>query len=176
MGESYAETQKSITKECILTALLKLLRTRSFNDISITQITKAAGVSRMAFYRNYKAKEDILTVYLDEMVSEFYRRFSDIEEATKFDILCSFFSFFKERKAFIEVLSDSGLIYLFTEKLNSSLIDFFKGIDNKNKPEYGTYLARFDAGGLYSVLIEWISGGTKESVETMAELICEFTC
>jgi hypothetical protein len=70
----------------------------------------------------------------------------------------------------------SGLIYIFYKKLNSSLLDFFKDIEGKSKPEYGTYLAQFDAGGLYNVLLEWISNNTQESIETMAKLINEFTC
>lgn len=176
MHDSYAETQKKITKDSIVTALMKLLKAKSFNEITITQVTKIAGVSRMAFYRNYETKEDIIAIYLDDMVSEFYGRFAHLKATSKYDILCNFFTFFKERKAFIEILMESGLIYIFNQKLNSSLLEFFKGIEEKNKPEYGTYLAQFDAGGLYNVLIEWISNDTMESVETMAKLIYEFTC
>lgn len=176
MHDSYAETQKKITKESIVTALIKLLESKSFNEITITQITKLAGVSRMAFYRNYYTKEDIIAIYLDDMVTEFYSRFLDLGPTSKYDTLCSFFSFFKERKYFIEILMKSGLIYIFHQKLNSSLLDFFKDIEGKNKPEYGTYLAQFDAGGLYNVLLEWISNNTQESAESMAKLINEFTC
>ncbi|MFV0466862.1 MAG: TetR/AcrR family transcriptional regulator [Lachnospiraceae bacterium] len=176
MHDSYAEVQKKITKDSIVTALLKLLNDKNFSEITITQITKVAGVSRMAFYRNYVTKEDIISTYLDDMVSDFYGRFSDLKEHSKYDILCNFFSFFKERKAVIEILMDSGLIYIFRQKLNSSLLDFFKGIEGKNAPEYGTYFAQFEAGGLYNVLIEWVSNDTVDSVETMATLISEFTC
>ncbi len=176
MRDSYAETQKKITKESIVTALIRILKSKSFKDITITEITKIAGVSRMAFYRNYEGKEDIIAIYLDDMVTDFYESFSDLKASSKYDILCRFFTFFEERKDFITTLMASGLIYIFKEKLNSSLLDFFKGIEDKNKPEYGTYLAQFDAGGLYNVLIEWISKGSQESAETMAGLINKFTC
>jgi len=49
-----------LAKECIVTALIELMKVRDYNAISITDITKKAGVSRMAYYRNYTSKEDIL--------------------------------------------------------------------------------------------------------------------
>ena len=44
-----------LTKECIVTALLRLMQTQSYDSISITDITNLAGVSRMAYYRNYSS-------------------------------------------------------------------------------------------------------------------------
>ena len=53
-----------LTKECIVTALLRLMKVKSYSTISITDITNLAGVSRMAYYRNYKSKDDILINHL----------------------------------------------------------------------------------------------------------------
>lgn len=44
------------TKHCIMEALLQLMHTQEYDDISITDITKRAGVSRMSYYRNYNSK------------------------------------------------------------------------------------------------------------------------
>ena len=54
----------ALTKECIVTALLRLMKVKSYSSISITDITNLAGVSRMAYYRNYKSKDDILINHL----------------------------------------------------------------------------------------------------------------
>ena len=51
---------KEFTKNCIMDALIQLMHTKDYNDITITDITKRAGVSRMSYYRNYKSKDDIL--------------------------------------------------------------------------------------------------------------------
>ena len=58
-----------LTKECIVTALLRLMEVKSYPSITITDITNLAGVSRMAYYRNYKTKDDILINYLLEQES-----------------------------------------------------------------------------------------------------------
>ena len=58
-------------KEYILQALLDLMKEKDFKDISITEITKKAGVSRMAYYRNYYYKEDILENYMTELLEKY---------------------------------------------------------------------------------------------------------
>lgn len=46
--------------DCIYTALVELMQRRPYDEITITDITKRAGVSRMAYYRNFRDKDDIL--------------------------------------------------------------------------------------------------------------------
>lgn len=54
-------------KECIVTALIELMKIKPYNSISITDIANRAGVSRMAYYRNYVSKDDILNKYMEEV-------------------------------------------------------------------------------------------------------------
>lgn len=49
-----------LTRESIETALVFLLEKKDLKQISISELVKKAGVSRNAFYRNYKSKEEIL--------------------------------------------------------------------------------------------------------------------
>ncbi len=51
-----------LTKESIETALLFLLEKKELKQISVSELVRKAGVSRNAFYRNYKSKEEILDV------------------------------------------------------------------------------------------------------------------
>lgn len=46
--------------ECITSALLEMMKTKPFDSITITGLTKRAGVGRVSFYRNFESKEDIL--------------------------------------------------------------------------------------------------------------------
>ena len=47
-------------KEKILESASKLLQTRTFGDISIADIAKAAGVTKGSIYYYYNSKEDLL--------------------------------------------------------------------------------------------------------------------
>ena len=57
-------------KECILKSLVSLMKEKEFKDITITEITKKAGVSRMTYYRNYNFKEDILNDYMTTLIEQ----------------------------------------------------------------------------------------------------------
>ena len=51
------QESNQITRECLEAALLDLMTTKDLDKISITELTNNAGVSRSAFYNNYKTKE-----------------------------------------------------------------------------------------------------------------------
>ena len=55
------------TKDCIRTALLSLMATEMFEQITVTSIIKRAGVSRGGFYRNYTSKEEVLREIGEEL-------------------------------------------------------------------------------------------------------------
>ena len=55
-------------KQNMYKALLRLMKNKPFSSIAVSDITSEAGVSRMSFYRNYNAIEDILTEHLIEVV------------------------------------------------------------------------------------------------------------
>ena len=52
--------RESFVDAYITEALLSLLEKKEYKDISITEICKKAGVTRMSFYRNFESREDIL--------------------------------------------------------------------------------------------------------------------
>ena len=58
------KTLNVVVKQSITQALLQLMQAESFESISITDITKRAGVSRVSFYRNFDSKEDVLIKHL----------------------------------------------------------------------------------------------------------------
>ena len=68
---------KEFTKNCIMDALIQLMHTKDYNDITITDITKRAGVSRMSYYRNYKSKDDILLDYMYRILKEYVEDLKD---------------------------------------------------------------------------------------------------
>ena len=57
--------------EDIRQALLSLMKKMSYDEIRTTDIIKAAGVSRSAFYRNYYLKSDVLNDIYSRINLEF---------------------------------------------------------------------------------------------------------
>ncbi len=62
-----------LARECIVTALMQLLKEKPLSAISISELTERAGVSRMTYYRNYQSKEDIFSSYLEEALADYQK-------------------------------------------------------------------------------------------------------
>lgn len=67
------EEVNRLTREAIGTALVALMGQKEFQDITVTDIVRKAGVSRTAYYNNYYEKEevlrDLLNKYMDEIIA-----------------------------------------------------------------------------------------------------------
>lgn len=68
-----------LTKESIETALLFLLEKKDLKQISISELVRKAGVSRNAFYRNYKSKEDILEAYYERTSISLKKKWQNLQ-------------------------------------------------------------------------------------------------
>ena len=57
-------------RDCITKALFQLLKNNEFEEISVSDIIKRAGVSRMGFYRNFSSKENVVEEYILDIFVE----------------------------------------------------------------------------------------------------------
>lgn len=168
--------QNRITIESISTALMILMQENNFNEITISDITKKAGVSRMAFYRNYNHKEDIITKYLDELFEEYSNEISCYENADELREFCLFFSYFRKHERLILNLINSKITYLLLDSFDKYLDICFRNHIGKKaySSQITKYIIELTSGGLYKVLIEWVKNGLKESDEEMAKIFSNY--
>ena len=114
-----------LTKECIVTALLRLMENQRYDSISITDITALAGVSRMAYYRNYNSKDEIL---IKHILDQEKLLLSGIATEKAYDLkgAIAFVSgFFQENANVIEAIYDAGLSHMLTEMLEERIYNYF---------------------------------------------------
>ena len=52
--------KNSFVRQRITDTLIELLKEKSIQEISVSDLTDRAGVGRVSFYRNYSDKEDVL--------------------------------------------------------------------------------------------------------------------
>lgn len=164
-------TQNALVKECMTTALLKLLKQKKYEDITITELTKKAGVSRMSFYRNYALKDDIVHTYFQEKTALFSDRCK--KAGLPHDaIILSFLSLVRSSREMIQALIRSDNSHLILQDLEGTvreiILEHYRLHHDNYQPEY--YNICFIIGGLQRLLIEWAKNGMKESDEYMAGL------
>lgn len=162
-------------KQYMYKALLRLMGNKPFSSIAVSDITSEAGVSRMSFYRNYNAIEDILTEHLEEVVEEY--RAKELEEPDtgsekvfyerKYMLRC--FRFFYLHREFIDALITAGMGDLFLAKITEYLIQ--KWIDaEKGTREENLRISAF-AGAIYNMYREWSKGDFLELPEDVAAIL-----
>ncbi len=176
MVNKNTNSQNMITKESIFTALMILMGKKNFKEISITEIAKKAGVSRMAFYRNYNIKEDIIATYIDELFQEYFNEILNHKKKDIYENLRLYFSYFRKNEKLIYNLINSNLINILLEKCVESFHSLSQDVECHKlySPEKQKYWIEFIAGGLYNVVTEWAKSGMKESDEYMAKIVFDF--
>ena len=168
--------KNAITKESIFTALMILMESKDFRKISVTEVAKKAGVSRMAFYRNYEILEDIIMDYLNEFFTQYEDAIMVTGIDNTYEVVLLFFTSFKTEKRLVMNLIKSNLAYLLLDKTNAFLQEICEKIvcDKFYTPEKEKYVIKFLSGGFYNILIEWFLSDCKEEETYMAQLFCEY--
>ena len=152
-------------KKQITNALLRLLKEKELKDISISEITTTAQVSRISFYRNYNDKDAIIKEYIHLTLNEWNKNHPKTEEHTEDDILGDIFAYIIEYKDFYLLLRDRGIFYFLKDIIMDALGP------KAEYPNFGAYTAAFIANGIYGWIEEWFLRGMQESGEEMTKLL-----
>lgn len=158
-------------KKCIVESLVQLMKEKDFKDITITEITKKAGVSRMSYYRNYYFKEDILNNYMNELIEGYEKIRNIIIEKNKnctYPLILHVLRFFDDNKNFVIALEKSNLSNIIQNRLNVFIEKTYPFDTTESK-----YNSIIFSGALYNMCKTWILTGSKEDSNILAEIFVE---
>ena len=161
------QASNELTRECIDMALMYLMSEKPYESISISEITKRAGVSRTAFYRNYSSKEDVIREIGKYVIDKLVSILSNIKTADDVHVrLVEFFTQIKEHQDQIELLvkGDVSLSLLFP---NAHILENVR--PSSSQAEHYRMVAVGSA--LVGVVKEWINNDCDLSPEEMAHII-----
>lgn len=150
--------------EHITDALLKLLRDKPIEDISISELCDLAMIGRASFYRNFESKEDILRRYINCIFKEWTDTTEKNENKPLSDLLGSMFKHFEKYRDFYSLLNKRKLIYL----LKDVIIGLCGPKSEHSKAE--AYTRAYVAYTLYGWIEVWFQRGMQESAEEIAEM------
>lgn len=159
-----------ITRESICTALLFLMDEKEFDQITISELVRKAGVSRQSFYRNYKSKEDIIIEIEETILTTFAASLNNPKYVNNYRLwLYDFFELIKENHSVIAVLHKANLSDVLFEKVPFLVEDYA----HKHSKEVHYYIIGM-LGALKSIVLHWFFSGMKESCETMVDICLQF--
>ena len=151
-------------KECITMALLKMMEEQPFERITITELTKKAGVGRVSFYRNFENKEDVIKQHLAKLIKEWGE---DFENKGDPDIVKSLFSHYYKHKELFILLYNSGLDHLSLQ----NILDVCGPLTEHDN--LTAYTRSWFCHGLYGWIHEWFKRGMSETPEQMSKIISD---
>ncbi len=163
-----------LARDCMVTALIKLLKKKKISEISITELTVLAGVSRMTFYRNYETKEDIIIQHMEEVFERYNQEYQDSDlgtnlyDSTKMEGRLNYFS---DNYELLNTLFNCGMGYLFLDKLTEYVLRVWNE-KKEDKEQYYKLLAF--SGSLYNICRGWFQDQTAPSAKEMACMLQSF--
>lgn len=166
-----------LTKRLLRESLIKLIKKKDFNKISVTELCEASGINRATFYRHYQQPRDILSEIRNELFSN-VKLISEKENA-KTDTLKwleSICKHFHEHSEFLKIL--------FTCRTEDEFVSFINTLFNKHlilvrNAGYGAELDDNElklatycfTGGIFYVLRQWILEPIDKSPKEIAKIL-----
>ncbi|WP_056832220.1 TetR/AcrR family transcriptional regulator [Psychrobacillus sp. FJAT-21963] len=159
------------TKRLLTDAMMKLMVEEGYEAITIREIVKIAEVNRSTFYLHFRDKQDMLEQMQDEILKEFEETFlfptytyeSALHDYKKFSqpikILITMFEHIQKHESFYRImLSEREFHDRVTLVIKDEVLRFQDSV----------WEATFMANGSIGLILNWLEGGMKESIEEIS--------
>ena len=161
------------SKGSIAEAMLKVMRIYSYNEITVTQITQEAGLSRKTFYRHFNDKEQVLGYLFDSLYQECAEEITSSGVSHYWEVVQCYFDFWKKHAEVIKLLKKSGLLPKLLEESYNRSFEIFKIVRSPDMVKANEaqlpYMLAYSIGGMHSMLLRWIENDMAvESSEIIA--------
>ena len=167
------------TKKKLREGLLRLMREKPINEISVKELTDLVDVNRGTFYFHYTDIFDLLR----KMEEEFFEAFRDrmsraVERESAFPYLEAIFSFLGENRDFCKIMLGRNGDMQFVEKIKAQVDERCSHIWRAAAPEADP--ARFELynafliNGCIGIIQKWLddpNGGGPEEISQLAGTI-----
>ncbi|MGI6204321.1 MAG: TetR/AcrR family transcriptional regulator C-terminal domain-containing protein [Anaerovoracaceae bacterium] len=153
-----------ITKNQIMEVFMDLMEEKSFNEITISDITERCNLNRLTFYYHFQDKYDLLNQSIDLMIM--YPFMKDLTFDNWPDHLCYALETIKAHKKFCmnAFTSDNGEFMDHIGAIISQLFtDLFEEMPNVSKTDKmnKVFLADFLSYGIIGTVEHWMRSGMK---------------
>ncbi|NMM63034.1 TetR/AcrR family transcriptional regulator [Clostridium sp. P21] len=165
-----------LTKRLIHEALLKMLKTRNINKISIRELCQIAGINRTTFYNHYGSQYDVLNEIAEMYIqSTSFTVINDIAAGKNIhECLTRVLQYMKDNLEFAKLILDLDNYDLITH-ITISLPQFdhmvIKHLPKNLDLEVKKAIASYVQYGTVRLLKEWILSDCLKSPEEEANLI-----
>ena len=164
------------TKKALYDALLILLKDKTINEITVTELTTLADVNRATFYFYYTDLIDML----QQIQNEAFEAFKQVIQKTTISVSTiegfteyaeRVFSYCKEYEALTRFIINNDInnqLYSYIRQLMLTNIPNTKEIFGENNP--AKFISNYVINAMIGVCIDWMDDGMKIPARELAEL------
>ena len=179
------DTRFSITEISIKESFINLMKTKKFNNISVTDIAKQSNISRGTFYLHYNDKYELLENIENTILSEIKAiiNLNYQKNSSKISMI-NIIEIFKHIKKNSEILkaimiynTNLSFEYKFKKCMNKNFNknNDFKILNQRNNQIPQNYLSAYISAAHFSVIKEWLKNGMLESENEIAIILYKMT-
>lgn len=155
-----------LSRESLKIALIHLLGDRTLAAVTVTELCKKAGVSRMAFYRNYESIQELYHEIYDDYFQQFFQKnFYMLEQNDLHGFWESLFVFIYDHQKTAKVLLSSKEDQHFLAYLNRTFCDQIHDLDAR-------YYFYGVVGFVFNMIGPWVASDFSIDPHRLA-LICQ---
>lgn len=162
--------------ENILLTFQRLLDSKPLSNISASDISREAEVSRSTFYRLFDTPEDVLLYWCLTYEDSVKQHFSNVHFHNLHDFFQYSVRFFDEHSHLPEILISNHRQDLM-QRLYFRRIDFLKESDfilQISEPDKREYFTALIFNALYTIFTVWLRRGKKENIETLFDYLMDY--
>lgn len=167
------------TKLWLYEALIELMESKDYADISITELTEKSDIARQSFYRIYSSKDDILLSKMDEIHEDIFRKSEmSLECNNQFldMVIRQLVLAFQENEKFFTAILNAGLQHKALTQFAEYIGRFYlKKEDYQELDKIQQYRIHYIVGGIYMVLFKWHECNMNTPSETIIDIMQKST-
>lgn len=116
----YAEASRVLLRDSILDGMRELLLTRDWSAITLSDVAKAAGISRQTIYNEFGSRQGLAQAYAMRLADRLVDQIDDAIEGNVGDVFAAFSQGFRD--FFTESAADPLVISLLTGEAKPDLL------------------------------------------------------
>ena len=159
-----------ISQRAIADAMLQLLREKPYAQISVSDLCKAADISRQTFYTLFGSKDNVIVYALQRSRYE-PGPGREVCRSARFRDFCRAYSrYIVDQRELLELMVKNDILHCLYDVQYESFMGcshFFSGVEGEDR----MYLVDFIAGGMNSIAKNYVRTGCTADAEFLERLM-----
>ena len=169
--EQSAQRQRQLEE-----GLLAAMRTKRYEEITISDLCDQMGIPRKSFYRYFSSKDGALHALIDHMLMDFEHQSDLLSGGTLGDVhqdLRKFFEFWQQHRQFLDALERSSLSGVLVQRAISQAQNEHalpREQSRGDSQRFQSHAITFCICGIMSMVTRWHRSGYAESPAELAQI------